>query len=95
VFVDLDSKPMAPAELRRFSDRLKPASLLDDRSRAYRDAGLGYMRLDDGELYERLLTDQRLLRLPLVRAGREVAVGADEKTWKVWLATEATPQSRP
>jgi arsenate reductase-like glutaredoxin family protein len=95
VFVDLASKLMAPAELRRFSDRLKPSKLVDDGSRAYRDAGLGYMRLDDGELYERLLKDQRLLRLPLVRAGREVAAGADEETWKTWLAKDAAPQSKP
>ena len=85
MFVDLATRPIAPAELRRFSDRLKVRSLLDERSRAYRDAGLEYLRLDDAELFERLLTDQRLLRLPLVRAGASVSVGHDEAAWKDWL----------
>ena len=76
---------MAPAELRRFSERFKPGALLDEQSRAFQDAGLGYMRLDDDSLFERLLSDQRLLRLPLVRAGRELSVGHDENTWKSWL----------
>jgi arsenate reductase-like glutaredoxin family protein len=60
--------------------------LLDEQSRAFRDSGLGYMRLDDAELFARMLGDQRLLRLPLVRAGREVSVGNDESAWKAWLS---------
>ena len=48
-----------------------PAALLDTEGRAYRDAGLGYLRMDDGEIVERLLADPRLLRLPLVRFGNE------------------------
>ena len=86
VFVDLTTKAMAPAELRRFSDRFKPRALLDEQSRAYVDAGLAYLRLDDRELFERLLSNQRLLRLPLVRAGRELTVGPDEAAWKRLLA---------
>lgn len=83
--MDLATKPMAPAELRRFSDRLKPRALLDPQSRAFQDAGLGYMRIDDADLFDRLLANQRLLRLPLVRAGRELSVGPDEAAWKAWL----------
>lgn len=77
---------MAPAELKRFADRLKPRSLIDQEGRAYRAAGLGYMRLGDAELLERLLNDQRLLRLPLVRLGQNLSVGHDEAAWKSWLA---------
>ena len=76
---------MAPAELKRFADRLKSAALVDQSSRAYREAGLGYMRLGEAELFERLLRDQRLLRLPLVRSGSNVSVGSDEVTWRSWL----------
>lgn len=86
VFVDLAVKAMAPAELRRFSDRVRPWNLVDEQSRAYRDAGLGYMRLGHAEMFERLLADQRLLRLPLVRAGTQVSVGVDESAWKSWLS---------
>ncbi len=85
-FVDLRRKPIAPGELRRFTDRLGPAALLDTERRAYRDAGLGYLRMDDAAIVERLLADVRLLRLPLVRFGNEVTVGRAEAVWKAWLA---------
>jgi arsenate reductase len=83
--VDLTRKPIARGELRRFVDRLGARALLDDGSKAYRDGGLGYMRLDDAEIVERLLATPALLRLPLVRYGNEVAAGRDEAAWKRWF----------
>ena len=59
--------------------------MLDEASRAYQDAGLGYLRMDDAEIVERLLADGRLLRLPLVRRGADVTVGPADATWKAWL----------
>jgi arsenate reductase-like glutaredoxin family protein len=84
-FVDLRRRAIAPAELRRFVERLGAQALLDDSSRAYRDAGLGYLRMDDAEIAERLLADPSLLRLPLVRNGNDVTAGRAESTWKEWL----------
>jgi arsenate reductase len=83
--VDLRKRPIAPAELRRFVERLGARALLDDTSKAYRDAGLGYLALDDAGIVDRLLRDPRLLRLPLVRHGNEVTVGRAEATWAAWL----------
>lgn len=88
-FVDLRKRPIAPGELRRFVDRLGAASLLDETSRPYRDAGLGYLRLDEAGIVERLLADASLLRLPLVRHDNEVSAGRAEATWKAWLAPDA------
>ena len=85
-FVDLRRKPMARGELRRFADRLGASALLDTAGSPYRDAGLGYIRMDDAEIIERLLADQRLLRLPLVRRGNDVSAGPSEATWRAWLA---------
>ena len=84
-FVDVRRKPLAPAELRRFVDRLGARALADEDSKAWRDAGFAYMRIDDAELTERLLADQRLLKLPLVRVGNGAAVGKDESAWKSLL----------
>ena len=81
-FVDVSRKPMAPAELRRFIGAIGARSVADETSRAWRDAGLGYLRMDDHELADRLLNDQRLLKLPLVRIGNDVAAGRDEARWK-------------
>jgi arsenate reductase-like glutaredoxin family protein len=87
--VDLRRKPIAAGELRRFVARLGAAALADTDSRAWRDAGLGFLRMDDAELVERLLTDQALLRLPLVRVGQGVAAGRDEAAWKLLLAASS------
>jgi arsenate reductase-like glutaredoxin family protein len=85
-FVDLRRKPMTAGELRRFVERLGAPALADTTGKAWSSKGLGYLRMDDMELVERLLTDQRLLRLPLVRAGNRFAAGRDEEAWKAMLA---------
>jgi len=83
-FVDVARRPPAPAELRRFSQRHGARALLDEEGKACREAGLGYLRLSDEEIIERVQADPRLLRLPLVRNGGEVTVGLDEGTWHRW-----------
>jgi arsenate reductase len=80
--IDLRRRPIAPAELRRFVDRLGARALVDTAGRAWRDAGLGYLSMTDAELGDRLLADQRLLRLPLVRIGGGLTAGPDEQAWK-------------
>jgi len=85
-FVDVGHKPMAPTELRRFTSRFTARALLDESARAYREAGLAYLRLDEDEVFERLLNNQALLRLPLVRIGANVSAGVDERAWKGWLS---------
>lgn len=85
-FVDLRRKPMAPGELRRFVERLGAPALVDRESRVYRDTGMGYLTMSDAELAERILADQRLLRLPLVRHGSHLSAGRSEPDWKAWFA---------
>jgi arsenate reductase-like glutaredoxin family protein len=85
-FVDLRKKPIAAGELRRFTDRLGAAALLDTESRPYKEQGLAYLAADTAGITARLLADVRLLRLPLVRYGDNVTAGKDEATWKAWLA---------
>lgn len=91
-FVDLRKRPIAPGELRRFVERLGARALMDETSRAYRDGGLAYLRMDDGDIVSRLLVDQSLLLLPLVRNGNEVAAGSAEATWRTWLTVSASRQ---
>jgi arsenate reductase len=85
-FVDLRKKPIAAGELRRFTERLGAAALLDRDSRPYREHGLEHLTMDDAGITARLLADARLIRLPLVRYGEQVTAGRDEATWKSWLA---------
>jgi arsenate reductase-like glutaredoxin family protein len=86
-FVDLARKAIAPGELRRFAERFTANALLDTDSAAYRDAGLAYLSLDDDQAFDRLLANQKLIRLPLIRAGVDLSVGLDEDAWRRWIAS--------
>jgi len=85
-YVDLKKKPMSPGELRRFVERFGFGQLLDTEGTAYVDAGLKYLKLSEAELQERIAQDPRLLRLPLVRAGKNLSVGQDDAAWNTMLA---------
>jgi arsenate reductase len=84
-FVDLDHRPIARGELQRFSQKFGVRALVDENSRAYREFGLEYMRLDESETFERLLANPRLIKLPLARVGTRLSIGADVETWRNWL----------
>jgi len=85
-FVDLRQRAIAPAELRRFGQRFGATALIDKESRAFRDAGLGYLRMAEDEAFERILANQALLNLPLIRFENELSVGRNEAAWRRWLA---------
>ncbi len=80
--VDLNKKPMAAGEIKRFVDRFGLAALLDTESTAYVDAGLKYMKMSDAELLRRIEGEPKLLRLPLIRSGNRLSVGHDDASWK-------------
>ena len=90
-FVDLRKRAIAPGELRRFVERLGAAALLDETSRAYREAGLAYLHMDEDAIVARLLADARLLRLPLVRRGNDVTAGRMEAVWTAWVRSASEP----
>lgn len=81
-FVDLARKPMAVGELRRFSQKFGAATLMDRESPRFRALGMAYLSMSDDETFDRLLADQRLLKLPLTRTGTQLSVGIDEDAWR-------------
>ncbi len=85
--IDLQKKPIAPGEIRRFVERFGWDGLLDTEGTAYVDAGMKYLKLSEADLMSRVETNPALLRLPLVRGGKLVAIGKDEETWKAMLAS--------
>lgn len=85
-FVDLNKKPMAPGEIKRFVDRFGLDGLLDTEGVAYVNAGLKYLKMANAELLRRIESDPLLLRLPLVRSGSRLSVGRDESAWNGMLA---------
>jgi arsenate reductase-like glutaredoxin family protein len=87
--IELNVKPMAPAEIRRFIERFGLIGLVDTQSKSYGDAGLKYLKLADSELLAKLERDPKLLLLPLVRAGNRVSIGHDEASWKAMIEPAA------
>ena len=85
-FVDLKKRPPAAGELKRFAQKFGARALLDEGSKAYKKANLGYLTMGDREVLDRVIADPGLLRLPLVRFGNELTIGVDEAVWKEWQA---------
>lgn len=79
--VDLNRKPMAPAEIKRFVDRFGLNAMLDTQGKAFTNAGLKHLRVPDPDMLRRIEEEPRLLRLPLVRAGNLLSFGEDEPSW--------------
>ena len=86
-FVDLKQKAMAPAEIKRFTDRFGLIPLIDTEGKAYVEGGFKYLKMTDAELLEKIERNPGLLRLPLVRSGNWASIGYDEATWKAMLQT--------
>jgi arsenate reductase-like glutaredoxin family protein len=80
--IDLNNKPMAPGEIKRFTGKFTLPGLLDTSGNSYEDAGLKYLKLSDSALIQKIENDPRLLRLPLVRGGNILTIGHDEPNWK-------------
>ena len=90
-FVDLDERPAAKGELRRFAERFGPAALLDRQGARFKALGLRVAGDSPQRLLDRALTEPRLLRTPLVRNGGKVTVGHAPDDWQAWASAERSP----
>ena len=87
-FVDLDERPAAKGELRRFAERLGPAALIDKEGARFKALGLRVAGDSPQRLVDRALTEPRLLRTPLVRNGGKVTLGHAPDDWQAWVNAE-------
>ena len=81
--VDLSDKGISRGELRSIAAALGLEALPDREGKRWKDRGLEYMDLD---LEETLLADPLLLRSPIVRDGKNAAIGLDPEAWKAFAA---------
>lgn len=81
-FVDLKERPLSEGELKNISSAVPVDELIDTESREYEKKGLSYMEFD---IFEELLENNVLLKLPIVRNGRRATVGYDPETWNTWI----------
>ena len=84
-FVDLKERSASPGELNRFQQKFGIEALLDRKARAFRDRGLHSAHLSETRILELLVEDPLLLRTPLVRAGKRLAIGLAEEEWRNWI----------
>lgn len=87
-FIDLDERPAAKGELRRFAERFGPAALIDREGARFKALGLRVAGDSPQRLLDRALTEPRLLRTPLVRNGGKVTIGLAPGDWQAWVNAE-------
>jgi arsenate reductase (glutaredoxin) len=86
-FVDLMERAASRGELLRFAQKFGVPALVDESARRYAELGLRTARYGDDRWLEILVDEPLILKMPLVRHGTALTVGAAETTWKSWLAT--------
>ena len=84
--VDLKVRGASKGELTRFAQKFGIEAILDRGSKRFRAMGLGSAHYSDAKWLELLTEEPLLLRMPLVRQKNFLSVGADEGSWKEWLA---------
>lgn len=87
-FVDLQEKAASRGELQRFVQKFGVKALIDESSKRYAELGLRTALYGDERWLAILVDEPMLLRMPLVRRGNALTIGAAETTWKSWLAAE-------
>jgi arsenate reductase-like glutaredoxin family protein len=84
-FVDLMERAASRGELLRFAQKFGVPALVDETARRYTELGLRTARYGDERWLEILVDEPLLLKMPLVRRGNALTIGAEESTWKSWL----------
>jgi arsenate reductase-like glutaredoxin family protein len=84
-FVDLMERAASRGELLRFAQKFGVPALIDERARRYAELGLRTARYGDDRWLEILVDEPLVLKMPLVRHGNALTIGAAETTWKSWL----------
>jgi arsenate reductase-like glutaredoxin family protein len=80
-FHDLRKRAPTPGQLRRWVERFGVDGVMDRSSKTYVEGGFSYVHASDEDWLQRLAAEPGLLRLPLARAGTDLAVGDDVEGW--------------
>ncbi len=85
-FVDLLERAASRGELTRYAQKFGASALVDESSKRYAELGLRTARYGDDRWLDILIDEPLILKMPLVRHGIALTIGAAETTWKSWLA---------
>ncbi|MFN8573624.1 MAG: ArsC/Spx/MgsR family protein [Gemmatimonadaceae bacterium] len=84
-FVDLDERPAALGEIRRFSQKFGVAALIARDSRRFAELGLAQASYSDERWLDKLSQEPGLLRVPMCRCAHRFTVGLAEGEWSAWV----------
>lgn len=84
-FVDLQERAASLGELRRFAQKFGVEAMLDRESKRFIDLGLRQALYSPDYWLTKLVDEPLMLRLPLVRNGSRLTIGAAELEWKAWV----------
>jgi arsenate reductase-like glutaredoxin family protein len=85
-FVDFKQRAPSRGELQRFFQRFGQERLIDRDSKRFHALGLQTAYYGDDKWIDIATEEPLILRMPLVRAGKELSVGLAEDAWARWLA---------
>jgi len=80
-FRDLTEKGLSNGELQNISRVIDLEDLIDTEGKQYKKRGLQFMVFN---IEEELLEDPLLLKIPIVRNGKNVTIGYQPDVWKNW-----------
>jgi arsenate reductase-like glutaredoxin family protein len=83
-FVDLNERAASLGELKRFAQKFGVGSLIDSDSSRFQALGLRHARMSDESWLSKLADEPLLLKVPLVRSGKDLTIGLCEDAWKEW-----------
>ena len=81
-FRDLNEKGLAKGEFDNIVFEFPPDELIDRNGKQFKKRNMQYMKF---EVIEELLNDSLLLKIPIVRNGRNVTIGYQPDTWSKWI----------
>jgi len=85
-FVDFKNRAPSVGELRRFAQKFGGAEAIIDRdSKRFESLGLHAAYYGDDRWLEIASEEPRILRMPLVRNGKQLTLGHAEDEWRSWV----------
>ncbi len=84
-FVDFKVRGPAKGELQRFVQKFGGDAVIDRNAKRFKALGLQTAYYSDERWVSIALEEPLILRMPLVRCGKELSVGHAEDRWREWV----------
>lgn len=85
--IDLNEKEMSKGEFNNVCKAVGINELINTKAKEYAKSNLGNIRSAEVKA-EVLLKNQKIMKTPVVRNGKEATVGVDLEIWNKWIENE-------